>query len=101
MFLKRNIQEVVTLFEVEWMGTTSCEKLLEEELSDQVFHRGALVRLVKWDEENSRRLEIVCCTKSLKASFLWTKVEVSVWSEGVEYEEEEVIKILEEVMILK
>jgi len=47
MFLKRNIQEVVTLFEVEWMGTTSCEKLLEEELSDQVFRREALVRLVK------------------------------------------------------
>jgi len=59
------------------------------------------VRLVKWDEEYSERLEIVSCTKSLKASFLWTKVEVPVWSEEVEYVEVEVIKILEEVMILK
>ena len=39
MFLKRNIQELVTLFEVEWTGATSCEKLLEKKLSDQVISR--------------------------------------------------------------
>ncbi|MCI20636.1 hypothetical protein A2U01_0041798, partial [Trifolium medium] len=62
--------EWVTLFEVERMGATSCEKLLEEKLSGQVFRRGALVRLVN-------------------------EVEVPIRLEEVEYVEVEVIRILE------